>query len=350
MMRESIAFSIIIAMIIMISVLGPIFVTKRVDEMTQEKPKVTGHATNVQVAFTLLKRMDLSQLNLSADLSWDDNSTIVLSWSNLSADNYSVWISDNVSDLLNDSALGVPNVSGITDLNWSDPTSGSVSERYYRLGITLNNLQNLSLETVGKLDYFIYDANLSTSHIEFNIISFPLEPTNKSLSNIFRWSRQGESIMTYNTSRRGMDGAIYMAGNWFSPQNMLEIDVGKSYYIEPFKYNYTMTFTGRVPTENQTKFINISDQNPLFVEINNVGWHSAFRKCGMNDLLSNDSSNGDTVMWYNPVTRGMDGTQNFGGTWFSFGLNCMEPGKGYIFGIVNNPYNWTYDPDLDPTN
>ena len=116
-MKESVAFTIIITMVIAISILGPLFITKRIEQITMNREGITGAATNVDVSFTLLKAMDLTQLNFTAELSWVDNATVILSWKNISADNYSIWISDNITWIMNGSAYGPPNVPGLTGFN-----------------------------------------------------------------------------------------------------------------------------------------------------------------------------------------------------------------------------------------
>ncbi len=342
-MRESIAFSIIIAMIIMISILGPMFISKRVEEMTEQKPKVTGHATNVEVSLTLLKRMDLSQLNLSADLSWADNSTVVLSWSNLSADNYSIWISDNVSWIMNDSSLGLPNVTGITDLNWSDPTAGSVKKRFYRLGITYNNLQNISLETVGKFDIPIYSCDSSVPGAEFNSFSLPLIPSNRSINNIFRWNTQNDAFGFYNETGEKFDGVVYFSGfGWTGPFD--ELNLSYSYWVFVTSQDYNLTVTGKVPTRNQSFPMVFADSSAPGVERYTLPWKSAYTRYGVDDTFPSNATPFDAVMIYNTSTFAWDGILYFAGIGWQGQFNATIPGGGYSFVNVQNPIVWEYDP------
>ena len=310
--------------------------------------KVTGRASATGlVQFTVVT--PITDINLSAYLH-QDNSTVVLTWANMSQDNVSIFITNNISEGFN---YGNPNVTGLTGFSWSDPNAYKVQQRYYKAGVWNNDVFTLIDSTMGKFDIPIYHSTQIPGEVEFNTISLPLRPSNLSLNNIFRWSENGDSIGTYNPFKApdpGFDSSLYFSGlGWWG--DIVEINVTKTYWLGLVDTAYNLTVVGEVPTEHIKVHLYRSTQIPTEVEFNTVGWHSVYKRCNMTAVLGPGSANvtdGDVIAVYNPFKTpdpGFDSSIYFSGLGWWGEITCLEPGKGYTFGIVQNEYDWEYDPE-----
>lgn len=273
----------------------------------------------------------------------DDDETIIVTWPNFTADMYYFFITDNISQGFD---YANPDASGPALFNYTDNTAKDVQQRYYSLIVEkLGN--NFTLDkVVGKFDIPIYHSTQIPGDVEVNTISFPLEPYNKSIQNIFRWSSPFDTIMTYNPLKMpnpGFDGVI-LAGIWFGDFD--EINVTKSYWLGIVDTPYNLTIVGAVPEDPISVHIYNSTQIPGEIEINTIAYHSVYYNCNLSSILYSNVTDGDTVMTYNPEklpNPGFDGVIYFNPTWMGQ-FSCLEPGKGYTFGIVGQEYDWEYDP------
>ncbi len=290
--------------------------------------------------------LEIDKLHPIASLA-DDNKSIIITWQDIGADNYSIYITDNLSAgfYYNNS-----NISNLTGQMWIDYNASKAKTRFYQVSGTMNNIEFIGNDTIGKVDMKIYNSTQIPGEIEFNIISFPVIPKNKSLNNVFRWSKPGDTIMTYNPFKLpdpGFDGSIRFAGPTYWSGAISEINVSKAYWLGIVSQNYTLTFVGTVPTGNISIPIYHSTQIPGEVELNSIGWNSPFKKCNLSSLLSPNSTTGDTMMIYNPAKvpdPGFDGVMKFAEPFGWTGdFDCLQPGEGLIFGITDKDYEWEYD-------
>jgi hypothetical protein len=317
-------------LLIIISVLGPYWVSSA-----------------GTVSLTILKPPpDMDMLNLTAELA-PDNVTVTLRWHDISRDNFSVYITDNISEGFQ---YAFPNITGLTTTVWNDTNASQAQQRYYKIGVWNTGIENVSNETVGKFEIPIYVADQIPTHVETNTISLPLRPNNLSIGNIFRWSQPGDTIATYNPLRLPdptFDGAVFFGGSWIG--DFSEINVTRGYWLGVVTVPYNLTVVGTVPVDNISFYMYVSNQNPGDVEINTAAWHSSYKVCNLSAVLSPSATDGDTVMVYDPFNvpdPGFDGIQYMPGMGGWFGqFECLEPGRGYTFGIVNNAYTWEYDPE-----
>jgi hypothetical protein len=272
----------------------------------------------------------------------------MLRWRNVPHDNFSIYITDNISESF---TWGIPNVTGLNTNEWNDTNASDAQQRYYKVAIWNSGVEYTSNETVGKFEIPVYVADQIPTHVEFNTISFPLRPTNTSVRNIFRWSQPGDTVTTYNPLKAPdptFDGAVYLGNDmWFG--DFSEINVSKGYWLGVVSVPYNLTVAGTVPSDNISIYLYQSTQTPGDVELNTAAWHSAYKICNLSSVLSPSASDGDTIMIYNTFKApdpGFDGAQYIMALpgWFGQ-LDCLEPGKGYTFGIVNTPYTWEYDPE-----
>ena len=260
-------------MLMLISISGQYIIHDKANEIEKmQNPtisKITGKATG-SVSFIIMR--PLSEINFDSYLAFD-NESIVLIWNNLSQDNVSIFITNNITAGFN---YGSPNVTNITTFNWTDTTAKNDPQRYYRLGIWNGGIFNVSDNIEGKFDIPIYSSNQIPGDVEFNTISLPLLPNNLSMNNIFRWSANGDTIGTYNPFKMpfpGFDASMFFTGlGWWG--DLTEINVTKTYWLSMVSTPYNLTIVGKVPTENITVHLVNSTQIPGEVEFNTFAWHS----------------------------------------------------------------------------
>jgi len=162
--------------LIVISIFTQVIIVFKADQMRDVKitGKATASATGT-VSITILR--PITDLNFRAILG-PDNQSVILIWENMSMDNTSVYITNDLSTGFN---LSSPNVTGVANLNWTDGTAVTVNERYYKIGIFRGGSETISSNIVGK-----FDINLTTANGRWNYISLPLNASNSSRANILR--------------------------------------------------------------------------------------------------------------------------------------------------------------------
>jgi hypothetical protein len=288
---------------------------------------------------TLTIVLPLSSVNFTADLEYD-NASVLLSWSNYTADNYSVYATINMSAGFNYSD---PLASGLIVLEYNDTNASAYMQRYYALGVWNNGTEQVLDTNVGKFNILLEAASLTPGQVELNSASLPLLPDDPSIGNILRNGDVNDVISTYNTSRTppAYDSIQKFPMGWFGQfAYFLE---GRGYDMTIVGARYNLTIVGTVPTGDYTAELKSCSLTPGDIEMNSVGWASAYTKCDLNTILGNTSNVGDVISTYNPYRSppAYDSIQKFPGGWFGQ-FSCFEPGKGYTFTIVGTGYNWTY--------
>jgi len=306
-------------LLILFSIIGQIVVNKKVDEIENlyGVEEVTGKISATgTVSFSIIR--SLSDINFHAELA-NDNQTVILFWENISQANVSVYITNNLSEGFN---YGSPNTTGITAFNWSDPTSSSVPERYYKIGIWYMGIYNISKNTAGK-----YDINLTTDNGRWNYISLPFEPYNSTLSEVLKSiGGKYDWLYEYIPSSGSFDF-------WFETVgfgSISDLQTGKCYIIQSIE-NTTLTVVGEdLSSINETL---LTDNGRW----NYVGWINDNTDLG--NATASISGNYDWMYEYIPSSGSFD-------FWFDtvgFGsITHLRPGRCYIIQPTVNNTNLEY--------
>ena len=200
-----------------------------------------------------------------------DGISVNLSWPAVDdAVSYHIFISTNYSNF-----SSVPDVTGITDLNWTDAEANSSTRKFYRVMATSRNLNATSVLTAGKFEAPI-DEN-------WNLVSMPL---NLSILALGDESTAGNPLVVtpadslvalwrWNATSQGFQKSDHIADYGWSPasgsESFTALEADRGYWIEANAsrcagFNCTVTFVGLVPIINNT----IS----LAAEWNIVSWDS----------------------------------------------------------------------------
>jgi hypothetical protein len=276
----------------------------------------------------------------------EDNESVILRWPNLEADNYSIYMTDNLS-----SGFSLA-VSGYHNTNWTDTFAGMFQHRYYNISASKAGLTYFATNAVGKFDIEIGRADGSPAQYELNQVSFPLVPTNDSLSSIARRAQIGDIILRFNTSDMGTqfvgwETALKQDSGWIRQFERMP-------YYEAFIFinvaqAYNMTIVGVVPTGYYSHNMVPVDGSPIGYEMLLLGWNSPYSNCVLDTALNTTSPPG-AITWFDTTDSGStyDGWQTFmlidsgsGYSWFPTN-GCMQPGKGYRFLSIGAPYVWNY--------
>jgi hypothetical protein len=312
--------------------------------------------TSITWTFTVVD----SPKNLTAILG-NDNISIILNWSNVSyADSYNIYILDNYSIDFS----SVPNITGITDNNWTDTNAGQSKTRFYKVATVRGLANKTTTKIVGK-----YETELITRTgqiTDWNLISIPFNLTNYELYN---GTNNGynppvqplnciRAIWRYN-STAGWEKSEYNGSVWkpvAGDENFTSLEAGKGYWFETNK-TCNLTFVGEVPLNN----MNIS----LSLGWNIVAWYST----NVSNLPMTSQETGWTQpeppSW--PINVSPDGAvkainryntnngkfevtihyDNNWGWWPSSGnedFTTLDPTKGYYFD-TNPTAIWQHDPN-----
>ena len=276
-----------------------------------------------------------------------NDSALYLNWTNVvDADSYTVYYSTNVTQILNlnISNLGaaVTNVTGIPILNWTDTSSGSVTERYYRVAAIRSGDGNLTTDTIGKYDIEVVEATgIPGSGVDLNLISVPLIPNNYSINAILNQSSDNDLIYRYNTDTQNYQSTQFFEGfGWFGDFDEFEPGVG--YAFKPVAASYNFTVLGIVPSSNLTVAIKNATGVPgSGIDLNLIGWHSPQTVCNISAIIDN-ASNSDIIYRYNTQSQNYQSTQFFDGFGWFGDFDCFEPGVAYEFKPVTRSYNLSY--------
>ncbi|MEM4267269.1 MAG: hypothetical protein QXK37_00395 [Candidatus Woesearchaeota archaeon] len=337
---------VLVIMLLLLSILGPYAVYKRATEVLRY-PTVTGKASSIGSIgiHIVLPPPDMNSLNLTAVLA-EDNKSIILLWNSVSANNYSIYITD---DIVSGFDYANPNITGLTATNWTDVNASQAQQRYYKVGVWNSGLEYVSNETAGKYDIEIKFANGNPAGYELNQISLPLMPANLSFSNIVRGGSDGDMVLRFNRTDLGpnfvgWETNIKIGGTWMGDFDVFSLLEG--YVFINVQTPYNLTIAGRVPSEEVAISMPAVTGSPAGHEMILLGWNSAYPNCNLSNAL-NTTTPPETIVWFNTTNIGgqYDGWQTFmliGSQWFPTS-GCMLPGKGYRFVQIGTPYTWHYD-------
>jgi len=330
-------------LLVIMSVAGPYFVFKQ-GQSLMEPPRITGRAsTTGSISLTiLLPPPEMNTLGLKAELA-PDNKTIMLSWNEVSRNNFSIYITDNISQGF---MWGSPNITGLNVTSWNDTNASDTKERYYKIAVWNTGIEYISNDTVGKFTIEIVPATSVVGQVERNLISLPLIPSNDSVGNVFRWATDLDIISYYNTSASPpqYNSIQYGAGQWWGPWN--RVDIKRAYAFQIISSGYNMTIAGTVPEGEITVPIYTATSVVGQVQMNGVGWNSVRTICNISRVLNNESgiTDLDIISHYNTsATPPQYNSVQYGaGKWWG-PWDCFVPGRGYAFQIIAKGFNWTYN-------
>ncbi|MFH1424699.1 MAG: hypothetical protein ABIG20_03385 [archaeon] len=262
-----------------------------------------------------------------------------LSWSEVSdATTYNIYYSDNYSKLLDldtDSLpAGVTNVTGLTDLNWTDTGSNELYQRFYRVASVLGSTENLSSETKGwlRLEYASSGLTmLSTPHnnsvITLGLVSsvgdpLPTIPAN-SLDYISFYNFGSWETSTYRN----------IAGWRWTTGDMSTISFNRGYFVNILT-PCNITYCGTLLTSNHT--VNFPSTG-----LTMAGWPSYTNYTlglvsSVGDPLLTDPANSlDYISFYNFGSWETSTYRNIAGwRWTTGDMSTMTPGRGYFVNIL----------------
>jgi hypothetical protein len=313
-------------------------------------PEITGKASSVGTLNLriLLPPPSMNTLNLTATLE-SDNESVRLSWHNVSNDNFSIYITDDINAGFD---YGAPNLSGLTDTTWVDTNASDVRQRYYKIGIWNTGVEYASNETVGKYEIPIYYADGNPAGYELNQISLPLIPGNLSFNNIARWGTDGDIVLRFNTTNLGgtfvgWETKMKIGGQWFGGAGEFEyFNPLEGFVFVNVQTPYNLTIVGTVSQEVASISMPAVSGTPATYEMSLLGWNSIYKNCNLT-LALNTTTPPEIMVWFNTTNTGSnyEGWQTdmiFGGTWFPAD-GCMLPGYGYRFLQIGTPYTWQYN-------
>jgi hypothetical protein len=103
--------------------------------------------------------------------------------------------------------------------------------------------------------------------------------------------------------------------------------------------NFSTKFFGKFDIE-----VKAATMIPGEIEVNTISLPLIPINCSISDIIKT-TSYFDMISYYN-TTRSPSpayDTSYFDGTQWVGPIDCLEPGKGYIFGLIAIGYNWTYN-------
>ncbi len=308
--------------------------------------------TSATNQFTVYTVSNPAQINISLD---SNNESLTIRWNNVSTTtSYNIYISTNFSAGFS----SIPNVTGITDLNYTDNNANQSLLRFYKVSAVYGPAENLSQIIVGK----IQPAQLSAG---FNMISWPLNLTNYILNNgtnngyniPTKPSNCLLSLFTYNGSKfleTNNDQGAWAPS--IGDENFVGLEPLRSYWAE-INTGCNITFIGEVPRFNLTTSLNNT--------FNMIGWNSAYHsRLGEEATLGNPLSvspvdSFDNIFRYNsskavnnPQLSGFQGMHHFSGYgWWPFygddDFNKLIYSEGYYVEISVAQSNWTHNPNFN---
>jgi hypothetical protein len=130
-------------------------------------------------------------------------------------------------------------------------------------------------------------------------------------------------------------------GTWYG--DITEFEPGKGYVFGPIATGYNFTVAGDVPENEITVPVKAATLTYGQVEVNTIGWNTPLTQCPLSNLIPT-ATDFDFINWYNTTkaTPAYDYAYYFMGTWYG-DFDCLEPGKGYVFGPIATGYNLTYN-------
>ncbi|MEM4397453.1 MAG: Ig-like domain-containing protein, partial [Candidatus Woesearchaeota archaeon] len=288
--------------------------------------------------FTLISGPEFIDINIT-----ETNTSIRLNWSSsLFADSYSIFITTNYSAGFS----LIPNVTGITSLEWTDNNAFENEKRYYKVASVKGNAFALSNKTAGKQTLELKP--------NWNLISIPFNLTEWQIYNgtngkrIFTDNLCIVSIWRYNSTNQSYEKTDNFNGQFIpsiGSESFTHFENGKGYWFEVDK-NCNLTFFGIVPDSNSTYALNnlwnimghYSAKDPLLED-------ESIMK--IIDVQPEDSV--ATIVKYVPTKNDFEVTVHYPGFgwWPSYNNQdfiYLNPMLGYYFDVIQQS-NWTHDPN-----
>ncbi len=273
-----------------------------------------------------------------------DNSSIEINWSAAQfAESYNIYITTNYT-------LGfssTPNITGITDLNWTDINGFDSNRRYYKVAAVKGDTAALSTKTVGKhTNELIPTWNLIS--IPFNISEWLLYD---GINGRDIFTQPGNCIMSlwrYNASNQSWERTDYN-GVWTpasGSENFLALEDGRGYWAE-ISSACNITFYGNVPVNNRSYNLetlwnmmgHYSSKDPLLQD-----------ESVMKPINVVPENSVEIILRYNTVANKFEVTVHYPGYgwWPSFNNQdfiYLNPMKGYYFDN-SQLATWTHNPNI----
>ncbi|MBI4438371.1 hypothetical protein HY640_00395 [Candidatus Woesearchaeota archaeon] len=271
---------------------------------------------------------------------------VTLSWSNETyADSYSIFISDNFSA----GFAQVPNVSGITDTNWTDISAFGSRARFYRVSAVRSGSNQSAVLTAGAYGLSLV-AGWNFISVPFNLSVYELYNGSNSGFDFATDSRCSRSLWRFNATQ-GFERSDYNGSAWIpasGSENFTFLERGKGYWLETNE-SCNVTFFGTVPVSNLTM--------GLVKDWNIVSWHSVDNKSLETDygaplIVHTPANSLQAIDRFNPASGlfevtvfYMDGSNPWGWfpSWNNQDFTQMEPGRAYYFD-AGRALNWTHTP------
>jgi hypothetical protein len=294
----------------------------------------------------------------------DDNESIVLDWNDVGyADSYNIYIIDSFSDEFGPT----PDVSGLTDSNYTDSSAGDKRTRFYKIAAVRGSANKTTIKIVGK--YKVELVNNTNSATDWNLISLPLNITNFELNN---GTNNGydlpvkplyciKSLWYYNSTTGEFKRTDYNGSAWIpaaGSENFTSLESGRGYWAE-VNQSCNLTFVGEIPTTNLT--IRLDEGWNL------VGWYSSnSSNLPMTSAATgwsqpeppyypvnvNPSGAVRAIDRYNSITDRFEVTLHYGGNWGWWpssnnpDFTALEPTRGYYFDVAPAA-TWEHKPNTN---
>jgi len=172
-------------------------------------------------------------------------SDIPLNWTNITnAASYTVYYTDDLCEMmslnLNNVSSAISNVSGITDINWTDSNAPDNQTRYYSVSSVRGISENLSEDIVVKHTYIFFGATASTN--DNNRKNWVSMAFNRSYDaeTFIQEVPDGKGIRVKRLDRPNNSSYTYITHNKGGPNNFT-MSMGEGYEVEVSNnVNYTV--------------------------------------------------------------------------------------------------------------
>jgi hypothetical protein len=265
----------------------------------------------------------------------DDNQTVQLNWTDVSADTYNIYFSPDP-----ESFESTPNISGLTTTRWNDTTANSTKFRFYMVEAVKGPSTNESTNIGCKYDVFITNTTGTPGQIEGRMFGFPCNPFNTSIANLIRDPTDGDRIYRYNYT---LSPPRYQSTRYFSALSgwfgdFSEFNVIYGYWFSPHAGESNMTIVGLAPEGNYSFNALNSTGTPGQIEGYLLDWNHYKIVCNVSTITRNPTD-GDRIYRYNHTLSPprYQSTRYFSALSDWFGdFSCMEPERSYWFSPSTN--------------
>jgi len=290
--------------------------------------------------------------NLTTSLINCSESNIILNWSNVSAEFYEIYYSDNftfISDL-NPYNLDA-NITNITNsFNWTD--SSSSLKNYYKV-VAVNELESINQtyktasNIAGKFTVTAYQGSQLIISSPFNMTGKLLNETICPPQTAHNSSRSADKIRVFYGNN--LQKYAYWFGSdygWysFSDPQLENLELNYGYLLHPINQTYNITLTGPLALSTQA-ILNITQNSVNTIGISYPLYYNLSTAIAPAQTYCGATGCADKIRVY----YGEDQQKYsywFGSAlnWYSAStpeLNYIEPGYGYYLYPINQSYTET---------